>query len=260
MRSIIGDLSQSGFALLPGWGFWFDTLSPIKRPEAWAALCHPHTVSLLKNHTMQIGHFTLNDEGGIDEPAQLTVAVSIKEEKSHLTIVEGGDWISGSPLLPLSVRSYLADLFSFQRAMRSYFDEVVPRTEFPTKVQCRVFHYLPSDPLAAFRRDFEAHPAMRNHVDGTVVTVVVADSSDRALRCYANGRWETIARADGKPFAVGFPGSAAAHDFDLPPIPHLVLPCCEPRVSIVTRLAPDLGTLSIDLAKNRLAKWRIRRA
>ena len=250
-RCITEDLRRSGFLIVPGLGAWLEKLSPINRPEAWAALLDAHTISIIGDHPAQKSHFTLNDEGGIDLPGEASVGVAVKKKKSHLTLVEGGDSIASDPLLPRSVQAFLSDAFAFQRAMRTYFDDVMPPTKLPTRVQSRIFDYKPHDLWD------EPEPAMRQHVDGTVITVVVAETADRALRCRVGKRWEIVGRPDGKPFAVAFAGSAAMHDFDLLPIPHLVLPCNERRISIATRLAPDLGSGTLEQAERRLAQWQL---
>jgi hypothetical protein len=249
------DLQKQGITFLPGWAHFLESLSPLNCHDAWAALSDPHTISTLSDHPNQRGHFTLTDEGGIE--LQATIGVAIKKEKTHLTLVAGGENVASNPLLPSVVSEYLQRVYAFQRSMTALIADTLQPSSLPTTIQTRIFDYHASDLLAGLRGASDKTLAMRPHVDGTVITIIIAESSDRALLYRCRGEWKTIARGDGLPFAVAMTGTAAFHDLGLQPILHEVLPCADRRISIVTRLAPDLGTGTREQAECRLAQWRI---
>lgn len=252
--SAVEVIRHAGYALVPGLTHWLDELSPLNQAEAWALLHDEHVQSLLEKSPHQRDQFFLNDDGGIDQTK--SVAFAAKAEKSHLTVLENSEWISDLRLLPASVQEYFRRVNSFVRHVRRYLDEAMPRCENPTTVKVRIFRYLSSDLLVDLRQAETRTPLMKTHVDGSVITLVIAESDGR-LCCRLAGGDQPIGHKDGRPFAALIPGIAATHDFGLVPTPHCVLPNSEPRVSLTAFLTPILGHTA-QAAAAALTRWRAR--
>ncbi len=248
-----------GHAMVPGLTRWHAPLSPLNSAEAWEALANPAVEALLTGHRDQRRHFFLNDAGGIDEVGQLSVAFMAKPEKSHVTVVEGAESIIANPLLPGCVHDYFGRCQNFIAEMRDYFADLLPPSSLPTLIKMRAFDYHATDPLIEMRSPTLCPHAMRPHVDGSVVTLVVAPS-DGLLRVQHRGQWHAAHHPDRKPFALVMPGVAAKHDLGFAPTPHMVLPGLGRRTSLTLFITPDLGHTTLEAAQAQLRTWRLWRA
>lgn len=252
---VLARIRTHGYAMLDGFTAWLETISPAARRDAWNALREEHVAALLRSHRRQLHHQFLRDEGDVDPKPQLSINFAIKDEKSHLTVVHGADWGATHEFLPDYVRAYLRDVQLFVRHAQAHLDEVLPACELRTTAKARIFDYSSSDIFAGLKPVEEVPPAMKNHVDGSVFTLVVAES-DGCL-CLTRGGVEfPVLGPHGRPFAVLIPGVAARHDFGLEPTPHSVRPTAEGRNSLTLFLTPMLGCGTREAASNLLSKWR----
>lgn len=254
---VVASLRAHGQVMMPGLSFWLSRISPKLRKEAWQALCDPRIQAMLHQHPDQVRQFFLADDGLVSDRAQLSVGFVRKAEKDHLTLTENGRWVLGYELLPAPLRAFLADCFEFVEAVRIHVDDILP-APLAGKIclKARLFNYASSDPLVGFKAAASVPPAMRPHVDGSVFTVVVAES-DGCLRVHGQNETHAVrARAD-RAFGVLMPGIAAWGDYRLNPTPHSVVPSAEGRVSLTVFVTPDLGCGTRKLAVKKLAAWEL---
>lgn len=245
-----------GHAMLPGLTRWLESLSPLHNAEAWEALANTTVSALLHGHADQRRHFFLNDEREIDAVGQLSIEFRAKPEKSYLTVVEGAAGIAANVLLPGAVQDFLGRCQTFIGELREYFATLLPPPTLQTLIKLRVFDYHASDLLVEMRPPTLCPHAMRPHVDGSVVSLVVAPS-DGLLRLQHRGKWHAALHPDGKPFALLMPGIAAKHDLGFAPTPHMVLPGIERRCSVTAFCTPRLGHTSAEDAQAKLRSWRL---
>jgi hypothetical protein len=140
---------------------------------------------------------------------------------------------------------------------RDYFHDIIPPAPFPNILKVRIFDYLTSDPLAGMRPLFNGPVAMRAHIDGSLVTLVIAES-DGLLHFQHHGKWHIAGHLDQRPFAILLPG-IAARDFGILPTSHKVLPNIDHRVSVTIFLTPMLST-NREIADRQLENWRLKKA
>lgn len=252
---IIPGFIRNGFVLLAGLTESLSLLSPLKNPEAWHALHNPSVAGLLHSNVDQQFHYSLDDFGRVHQDPHHSIEFVVKREKSYLTIVEGSDSICAYPLLPEHVRSYLAGSIGVLRQIRSYLDCLIPQTEHPTHLTLRVFDYHSSDLLADLRPPTAREDAMRPHVDGSLFTLIIANS-DGLLSLLFQGAWRVAMHQERRPFALLIPGVAALHDFGISPTPHMVQTGGARRVSVTAFLTPKLGS-SLSIAEQQRKKWRL---
>jgi hypothetical protein len=251
---MVSTLASNGFTLVPGLTRWLDILSPINRKEAWESLGNKNVLKIIRSHPKQQRRFFLNDSCGLDKVPQLGLNFEVKKEKTHLTLVENNREVIESPLLPESIRSYLAACNDFLAFIRDLFGDLLPTPTLPAILKLRIFEYHASDVLAGMRLLKEDREAMRPHVDGSICTLIIAES-DGLLRLLQNGRWNSAVRPCRKPFAAIIPGVAAAHDYGIAAAPHMVLAGSERRISLTVFLTPALAG-NRRAAKLQLAHWR----
>jgi len=252
----ISAMRAHGVTLLPGLNRYFGCLDPSAHTDAWEALAHPGISALLLADNHQRTTFFLDDTGQVNPVGQVSVKFTVKPEKSYLTLVEGSESITSSPLLPAAVQQYFASCEDFMAVVREYFSEILPPSSLSLKLKLRIFEYHASDLLVEMRRVTDRVAAMRPHFDGSVCTLVVA-CSDGQLRFRHRDLWYIVGRTDRKPFALLMPGIAAAHDLALPPTLHAVMPAASRRSSITVFLTPDLGSSTLEYARRKLRNWRI---
>jgi hypothetical protein len=251
--NLIPALATNGFALIPGLTDWYDLLSPLNHREAWEALADKNIAEIIRMHPKQQRRFFLNDSSELDNDPQLSVNFVRKDAKSHLTIVQGAEAVGECPTLPTAVRSYLKSGNEFIKHIRDVLIDVLPTPTLPTILKVRIFEYHPSDPLAGLRPFIQREEAMKPHVDGSIVTFVIAQSDGLLLFAH-QGQWYSAVRADKKPFAVVIPGVAAAHDYGILPTPHMVLTGTERRASVTVFFTPELSTMR-EAAERQARRW-----
>ena len=250
--SAVPALKANGYALLPGLTHWFDKLNPLHHPEAWTALRDGKVASFIHAHSEQQAQYCLNDFGEIEIDRKSSVGFAEKRGKTHLTVGESATRIACDPRLPSATQLYLNNCIEFLNGVRNYLHEILPPPSLKTSLTMRVFHYSAATESTGGK---QAAESMRPHVDGSICTLIIAQS-DGLLEFESDGQWQSAIENDGHPFSLLIPGIAAAHDLCVEPTPHQVLRGPQSRISITAFLKPKLGS-DRRRAQRTLARWRL---